>query len=146
VLLGVVAGYLLGLSHIRDARDEAARTREEISKLAEAHEKLQERTWILYLETQQGDQPAPTSTPSATPQDSGKVFSDGTYLVGTDIESGTYRGEVVGETGYWARLNATTGMASAIEANSVVRGPFVLTILPRDEAVELRGVTLTGED
>lgn len=146
VLLGVVGGYWLALSHVRNERAEAARLREEISKLAQAHEKLQERTWTLYLKTQEREQLDPPSDPPLKPPSTDGAFSDGTYLVGKDIEPGTYRGEVIGKTGYWARLNATTGMASAIEANSIVRGSFVLTILPRDKAVELRGVILTAED
>ncbi len=64
--------------------------------------------------------------------------------MGTDIEPGTYRGEVTGEWGYWARLSNTSGMISGILSNAVVRGPFELTVLPSDTAVELRGVTLTA--
>jgi hypothetical protein len=37
-------------------------------------------------------------------------------------------------------------MVSGIVANSVERGPFVLTIVPSDVAVELRGVILTAEE
>ena len=36
-------------------------------------------------------------------------------------------------------------MISGVLANAVVRGPFELTILSGDKAVELRGVTLTAE-
>jgi hypothetical protein len=72
------------------------------------------------------------------------VFRDGVYLVGEDIAAGTYDGAVEGETGYWARLEATDGSTSAIIANAIVRGPFVLTIYVGDRAVELRGVTLTA--
>lgn len=141
VALGMVAGYSLALSHARDAQAEATRARQELSQLAQAHEKLQERNWMLFLQTQETSPGAP---PAGPPADG--VFTEGIYLVGTDIEAGTYRGEVTGELGYWARLNATNGMVSAIEANDVVRGPFVLTILPRDEAVELRGVTLSASE
>ena len=59
---------------------------------------------------------------------------------------GTYRGECTDEFGYWARLRNTTGMVNGIIANNVVRGPFVVTILPADKAVELRGVTLRAAE
>ncbi len=140
-LAGVVAGYSLALSHARDAQADAYAARQGLSQLAQAHEKLQERTWMLFLQTQETSPGAPPATPPAD-----GVFTEGIYLVGKDIEAGTYRGEVTGELGYWARLNATDGMVSAIEANDVVRGPFVLTILPRDAAVELRGVTLSAAE
>jgi hypothetical protein len=35
-------------------------------------------------------------------------------------------------------------MVNGIIANAMPRGPFVLTIFPTDEAVELRGVRLTA--
>lgn len=142
VLVGLFGGYSLGLSHTRQAREEALRTRLEIEKLARAHEKLQERTWMLFLQTQETTNVAASPT---TPLEPG-VYGDGTYRVGTEIEPGTYRGTVIGEVGYWARLRSLTGLVSAIEANDIVRGPFVLTILPSDKAVELRRVILTAEE
>ena len=66
------------------------------------------------------------------------------YLVGEDIEPGVYDGVVVKEQGHWARLKGTDGMVSQIIANGIVRGPFVLTIVQSDVAVELRGVILTA--
>jgi len=74
----------------------------------------------------------------------GKTYGDGVYLVGEDIEPGVYDGVVVKEQGYWARLEGTDGMASQFIANGIVRGPFILTIVQSDVAVELRAVILTA--
>lgn len=71
------------------------------------------------------------------------TYSDGIYLVGQGIEAGTYDGIVSGEVGYWARLSDTDGSVHAIITNGLPRGPFVLTVLPSDKAVELRGVEIT---
>jgi len=142
LLAGAVLGYALSHSDAREARAEVASLREDLDRLAGAHQTLQERNWILYLELEQErvDRGAPPVAPAPG------VFTEGVYRVGTDIKPGTYRGEVIGEFGYWARLNSTSGMVSGIVANSVVRGPFVLTINPSDVAVELRGVRITAEE
>jgi hypothetical protein len=136
---GVGLGYSLAHSQVAEAETEADRAREDLERLAGAHDTLQERNWMLYLEVQEAQQSDPK------PAEPG-VFTDGTWKVGRDIEPGTYLGEVSGEWGYWARLRNTSGMVSGIVANSVERGPFVLTIVPSDVAVELRGVILTAEE
>jgi len=139
--IGIALGFVIATSQAREAAAEAEAARADLARLAQAHATLQERNWILYLEAEEASAGAQTE-PAALPPG---VFGDGTYEVGTDIEPGTYRGEVIGEFGYWARLNSTTGMVSGIAANAVVRGPFVLTIVASDAAVELRGVTLMAE-
>ena len=138
---GMVFGYSLAQSDVRDARTEATEARERLDLLAESHETLHERNWILYQEAEA----ARASAPEAVELPPG-TYGDGVYGVGTDIEPGTYRGEVTGEWGYWARLSNTSSMISGILANAVVRGPFELTVLSGDNAVELRGVTITLTD
>ena len=142
--VGIVIGHSIAASQVREATAEATAAREDLERLADAHETLQERNWILYLEAEKyraaaAEEPAGPVSPDG-------AYSDGVYEVGTDIQPGAYRGEVNGEFGYWARLNGTSGMVSGIVANSVVRGPFVLTIPPSDAAVELRGVTITLDE
>jgi len=138
---GMLFGYSLAQSDVRDARAEATEARENLDLLAEAHETLHQRNWILYEEATAA-QAEVAAQPSDLPPG---TYGDGVYGVGTDIEPGTYRGEVTGEWGYWARLSNTSGMISGILSNAVVRGPFELTVLSSDTAVELRGVTLTAE-
>lgn len=139
---GVLLGYRIASSEVRRLTGELASTRADLASLAEAHNTLNERNRMLYLAAEQARSGAASPTPDPAPG----VFTDGTYAVGDDIAPGTYQGEVTGEFGYWARLNATTGMLSAIIANDIERGPFLLTINPADAAVELRGVTLTAQD
>lgn len=136
---GTLIGHLVAGSDIRTARAEAETARTELVRLAEAHDTLQERNWILYEEATAAQAEAAANAPELPPG----TFGDGVYVVGTDIEPGTYHGEVTGEWGYWGRLRDTSGMVSGILANAVVRGPFELEVLPADTAVELRGVTLT---
>lgn len=137
---GMLFGYSLAQSDVRDARAEATAARESLDLLAEAHETLHERNWILYEEATAAQAEAAAQSPDLPPG----TYGDGVYGVGTDIAPGTYRGEVTGEWGYWARLSNTSGMISGILANAVVRGAFEITVLPSDTAVELRGVTLTA--
>lgn len=139
---GLVAGNWIAASDVRAARAEAEVARTELSRLTEAHDTLQERNWILYEEATAALAEAEANAPDLPPG----TFGDGVYLVGTDIEPGSYRGEVTGEWGYWGRLNSTSGMISGILANEIVRGPFVLTIQPADTAVELRGVRITAAE
>ena len=136
---GMLIGHAIAAADIRAARAEADTTRTEMDRLAEAHDTLQERNWILYEEATAAQAEVAANAPDLPPG----TFGDGVYVVGTDIEAGTYRGEVVGEWGYWGRLRDTSGMISGINANAVVRGPFELEVLPADAAIELRGVTLT---
>jgi hypothetical protein len=70
-------------------------------------------------------------------------YTDGTYLVGKDIDPGTYRYEVVDDDGYWARLRNVSGSGDNIITNNIVEGPGYLTINKSDFAVEIRGLTLT---
>lgn len=68
---------------------------------------------------------------------------DGLYLVGVDVQPGTYRSEG-GANCYWARLNAT---GDDILDNYYGAGATVLTIQPGDGVVEVSGCapfTLVG--
>ena len=97
----------------------------------------------VQLQQAQSGDPLPSSTtaPGAHPA---TAFGDGVYLVGEDIHPGTYDGTVIGEVGYWARLRGTDGIVGSIITNGLPRGPFVLTIVESDTAVELRGVVITA--
>lgn len=63
------------------------------------------------------------------------VPGDGTYVVGTDIQPGTYR-SVNNSECYWARLNDTSGSVDSIVANDNVTGQAVVTISSSDKAFE----------
>lgn len=77
------------------------------------------------------------------------LTDDGVYLVGTDIEPGTYAVKPDGDTAYWARCSAVDCNALSVDnptviLNSIPAGPEFLVIDPTDVAVELRSVTLEG--
>jgi len=62
-------------------------------------------------------------------------YTDGTYLVGNDIEPGRYRVSNPGELAYGARLDATLD----IIANDLNENSIILTIQPTDYAFTFSG-------
>lgn len=62
-------------------------------------------------------------------------FRDGTFLVGTDIQPGTYRNGGT-QACYWARLSGLSGTTDDILANDNPRGQSYVEILPSDKAFE----------
>lgn len=154
-LVLMALGAVIGLAVARSQNDrtaaELSRTRDELGVMQRALSQAEERNWNYYRENlalkaqieAMGDGASASST---VPTEHGgtTVYGDGIHMVGEDIPAGTYDGVVVGTQGYWARLKATDGQVSSILANAVPRGPFVLTIIVSDKAVELRGVRLTA--
>jgi hypothetical protein len=72
----------------------------------------------------------------------GSLAGSGTYLVGTDVEPGTYRTTgPADESGvcYWARLKSTDGDLKSIIANEAATGSQIVTIGARDRAFTSRG-------
>ena len=65
------------------------------------------------------------------------IFGDGIYIVGTDIEPGTYRNEGV-DYCYYARLSNFTG-SDSILANDNVDGQAVVTIATTDVGFQSDG-------
>ena len=151
LLVGVMIGYFVARGQTSGDTALLAETRDEFGQLQRALARSEDRNWAYYranevlrAELEEAASGLPDTTASSVAGQAGGVFRDGVYLVGEDIAAGTYDGLVQGETGYWARLKATDGSTSAIIANGIARGPFVLTIYVGDQAVELRGVTLTA--
>lgn len=67
--------------------------------------------------------------------EAGKIPGSGIYLVGSDIQPGTYRSSTQGSC-YWARLSGTSGEFGDIIANDNVTGQAIVTIQPSDVAFE----------
>lgn len=62
----------------------------------------------------------------------------GTYLVGIDIQPGTYKGQAgteITESCYWARLRNVSGELGAIIANDNATGQFYVQVRPSDFAL-----------
>ena len=68
------------------------------------------------------------------------AISDGTYLVGTDIPAGKYKGTTTADSGYWQISSDANG--SNIIANDNVTGPFYVQARA-GQYLELRGVKIT---
>ena len=67
-------------------------------------------------------------------------LSSGIYLVGRDIEAGTYRGEAgtdVLDSCYWARLTNVSGALDNIIANDNATGQYFIEVLPTDFALKV---------
>lgn len=75
--------------------------------------------------------------PTTTPTGPVDTFGEGTYVVGDEIEPGTYRtsGPAGSAPCYWARLSNTSG-EDDIVANDLTDGPTTVTIKSSDEAFE----------
>ncbi|MGH2496986.1 MAG: hypothetical protein ACRDIV_19985 [Ktedonobacteraceae bacterium] len=63
------------------------------------------------------------------------TFDDGMYIIGTDIEPGTYKN--AGSSGcYYARLSGFTGTIDSIIANNNTDAPAIITIAASDKGFE----------
>lgn len=78
--------------------------------------------------------PAPKPAPAAP-----KTYTDGVYLVGTDIQAGRYKGIVTGGTGYW-KISSDPNGSNIIE-NSIPTGPFYVAV-KKGQYLELSGVEI----
>ena len=66
------------------------------------------------------------------------IPGEGTFVVGEDLQPGTYRTE--GQDGcYWARLSGLGGGLEDIIANDNTDGPVTIEVSPGDRALELSG-------
>src|ERR1035437_4808580 len=74
------------------------------------------------------------------------AFSNGTFVVGTDIQPGTYRTRV-GSTGcYWERLSGFGGTPGELIANDYTNATAVVTISPADKGFSSSGCGMWTND
>jgi hypothetical protein len=68
-------------------------------------------------------------------------FSDGAYIVGTDVAAGTWRatGGTSASSCYWERLSGFSGTFQDIIANDLSQGPTFVTISASDRGFKTRG-------
>ena len=62
----------------------------------------------------------------------GAAFSEGTFIVGTDLAPGTYQSSSSVSGCYWARLSGFSGALDDIIANDFTDAPAIVTISPTD--------------
>lgn len=90
----------------------------------------------LPTETTQPATAEPTAEPTSAP--ALQELGPGTYLVGTDIQPGIYRGEAgqgILLSCYWARLSDLSGNLDAILANDNAVGQFYIEVKVSDAAL-----------
>ena len=81
--------------------------------------------------------PSSSAGPQQEAAPKGRIPGDGTFLVGKDIQAGTYRSEGKNTYGcYWARLSDTTGEGSAIIANGNAQSPAIVKVTAGDKAFQ----------
>ncbi|RJL31617.1 hypothetical protein [Bailinhaonella thermotolerans] len=86
-------------------------------------------------------QPAQQQPDAGSPA-TGTIRGEGIFLVGKDVQAGTYAsaGPASGSPAcYWARLKGVSGQASDIIANGYQKGPQTITIDPADKAFQSMG-------
>ena len=147
LLVGLMAGFFIARSQSSGDTAALVDANARLGELQAAVSRSEDRNWTYYRanEALKEELKQATSSTSSTvpPADGEGTYGPGLYLVGEDIQAGTYDGVVNGAIGYWARLKGTEGAIASIIENGIPKGPFVLTIEAADKAVELRGVTLT---
>lgn len=67
------------------------------------------------------------------------ITGDGLYVIGDDIEPGTYRATGGGDLCYWARLSGLSGELGDIIANDLGAAKTTVEIQASDTAFETRG-------
>jgi len=89
--------------------------------------------------------PTPAPTPTEDPRVNHGIIMPGTWLVGSEVESGTYRGESSGLC-YWARLSGLGGSLGEIIVNALIsEGPYFVEISPSDLAINTTCTLLAVE-
>ncbi|HLX58377.1 MAG TPA: hypothetical protein VKR83_15270 [Ktedonobacteraceae bacterium] len=78
----------------------------------------------------------PTPKPTAKPAPSFAQFGDGTFVVGKDIQPGTYRTRTGSPGCYFARLSGFGGTVDEIIANANTDNPAIVTIAASDKGFQ----------
>jgi hypothetical protein len=143
LVIGVAIGAIIGASVNSQDPQEIIAAEEEAERLRGAVENAEDRAWKLYrereaLQAQLASEPASAAGVENEPG----TYTDGIFVVGEDIAPGTYEGELTADAGYWARLKNTEGTMYSIITNALVTGPFTVTVVESDKALELRGVRI----
>lgn len=86
-------------------------------------------------QTNEEDEPAEPE-PEPEQKTAASSFGNGTFVVGTDIQPGTYRTRTSSYGCYYARLSGFSGSFSEIIANANTNAPAVITISASDKGFE----------
>jgi len=91
---------------------------------------------------------APTPAPTAAPPPAGPrtTFTDGTYVVGSEVAPGTYRNSSSSSGCYWERLSGFGGSTDEIIANNFTQSRQLVTISPSDVGFSAQGCGTWTQD
>jgi len=125
------------VAEVSDLREQAAATDTEIvqrsAELDARQTELDERE--AGLDAREGEIAGAEATAEAN-----TIPGDGLFVVGVDIQPGTYKSAGPSSdgfgSGYWARLSGTSGNFEEIITNAVPTGPTTVTIQATDVAFE----------
>lgn len=117
-----------------DLDDRQAEIDTQSSDLDEREAELDERADELQERADELDERDDALTETEDEIAENTIPGSGIYLVGEDIQPGTYRSE--GSTCYWARLSGTSGEFNDIIANDNVEGTAYVSIAASDVAFE----------
>lgn len=109
---------------------------ETLAEIAEREAALDDRAAKLDKRKKKLDKREADISDAEVAVEKGTIPGTGIYLVGDDIQPGTYRGDGSSEYCYWARLLGTSGSLDDIIANGNPGGPTVVTISESDVAFE----------
>ncbi|MDH6521816.1 cytoskeletal protein RodZ [Streptomyces sp. SAI-135] len=137
VALGLIIGAVIGSSSANDS-DSSTTPPATVTATTTATETATE------TESAPPTKEAPAATPSAAKKAlAGEIPGDGTYIVGEEVRSGTYRTDGPEDAAlpncYWARLSGTSGELNEIIANANTTGPTTVTISASDKAFQTTG-------
>lgn len=105
------------------AEEQAARAKQEAAAQAAAKAKADQDAAAQKKAAEEAARNAPKTS-----------FGDGTFLVGKDIEAGTYRNSPGYDSCYWQRSSGTSGSFDEILANGNPQGQAIVTIQPTDNS------------
>ncbi|WP_018180118.1 hypothetical protein [Jongsikchunia kroppenstedtii] len=136
VLLAVAAfviGAVLGAAGMSSSKKSASNT-QTVTVQAQPTTETQTTTITASTTTttSSGTSSSATSSAASGPRTS---FGDGTWMVGSGIEPGTYSTDG-GDGCYWARLGGLSGATDDILANDNASGPATVTISGTDAAFQ----------
>ncbi|MBO0594944.1 hypothetical protein I2485_08025 [Nesterenkonia sp. E16_7] len=106
------------------------------SELDDREETLDAREEELASQAEEEAQTEEADQEETSVSDSGSIPGSGTFLIGEEIQPGTYRTEDTSGFCYWARLSGLSGEFDDIITNGIPEGQGFVTIAETDVAFE----------
>ena len=125
--------------------DAVDKVKQKDQKVAQQEKPQQEQPRQEQAQNQE-QQPRQQGGAAQEPEPQKATFSNGTYLVGTDIQPGTYRTREGSPNCYYERLKNFTGGLNSILANANTYAPAVVTIRPTDAGFNSQGCATWTKD